>query len=52
MIYPVKNGTKSAEDSAARNKERTMKIGFDNQKYLKLQSERILERVAHFGGKL
>ena len=29
-----------------------MKIGFDNQKYLKLQSERILERVAHFGGKL
>ena len=29
-----------------------VKIGFDNQKYLTLQSERILERVEHFGGKL
>ena len=27
-------------------------IGFDNEKYLKLQSERILERVETFGGKL
>ena len=29
-----------------------MKIGFDNDKYLKMQSERILERVSHFGDKL
>ncbi|MCQ2420142.1 MAG: DUF1846 domain-containing protein [Clostridia bacterium] len=29
-----------------------VKIGFDNQKYQSLQSERILERVEHFGGKL
>lgn len=28
------------------------KIGFDNDKYLKLQSERILERINSFGGKL
>ena len=28
------------------------KIGFDNDKYLKLQSEKILERVSQFGGKL
>ncbi len=28
------------------------KIGFDNDKYLKLQSERIQERIATFGGKL
>ncbi len=28
------------------------KIGFDNQKYLDLQSRRILERVDFFGGKL
>jgi uncharacterized protein (UPF0371 family) len=28
------------------------KIGFDNDKYLKLQSERIKERIAAFGGKL
>ena len=27
-------------------------IGFDNEKYLKLQSQKILERVDHFGGKL
>ncbi len=29
-----------------------MKIGFDNNKYLKLQSERIRERIHSFGGKL
>ncbi len=28
------------------------RIGFDNDKYLKLQSERIKERIAAFGGKL
>ena len=28
------------------------KIGFDNDKYLKLQSEKILERIRFFGGKL
>ena len=28
------------------------KIGFDNEKYLALQSEKILERVQKFGGKL
>jgi len=28
------------------------KVGFDNDKYLKLQSEQIKERIAKFGGKL
>ncbi len=28
------------------------KIGFDNQKYIELQSKRILERIAQFGDKL
>ena len=28
------------------------KIGFDNEKYLSLQSERIMERISSFGGKL
>ena len=28
------------------------KQGFDNEKYLKLQSEKIKERIAAFGGKL
>ena len=28
------------------------KIGFDSEKYLKLQSEKIIERINHFGGKL
>ncbi len=27
-------------------------VGFDNEKYLKLQSEKILERIRQFGGKL
>ncbi len=31
---------------------RMQKIGFDNEKYLKLQSERIKERIENFGGKL
>lgn len=29
-----------------------MGIGFDNEKYLKIQSERIKERISHFEGKL
>jgi len=29
-----------------------MKIGFDNDKYLKIQSEHIIERIAQFGNKL
>ena len=29
-----------------------MKIGFDNDKYIKLQSEHIRERIAQFDGKL
>ena len=29
-----------------------MKIGFDNQKYLKMQSEHIKERIDKFGDKL
>lgn len=29
-----------------------MKIGFDNEKYCKIQSEHIRERIAQFGGKL
>ena len=27
-------------------------VGFDNQKYLKTQSEQIQKRIAQFGGKL
>ena len=28
------------------------RIGFDNDKYLSMQSERIRERISNFGGKL
>jgi len=28
------------------------KIGFDNDKYIELQSKKILDRISHFGGKL
>lgn len=31
---------------------RMFKIGFDNDKYLKMQSEKIRERIDYFGGKL
>ncbi len=31
---------------------KTDKIGFDNEKYLKMQSEHIKERISKFGGKL
>ena len=27
-------------------------LGFDNEKYLRIQSERIKERISHFEGKL
>ena len=27
-------------------------IGFDNEKYIKMQSEKITERISSFGGKL
>ena len=29
-----------------------MRVGFDNQKYLKMQSEHIMERIAKFDNKL
>ena len=29
-----------------------MRTGFDHQKYTRMQSEKILERIGHFGGKL
>ena len=29
-----------------------VKIGFDNNKYLQMQSQHIKERIAKFGGKL
>ena len=29
-----------------------MRKGFDNEKYLKIQSERIKERIAQFGDKM
>ena len=32
--------------------QRMKRIGFDSQKYIRLQSERIRERIAQFGGKL
>ena len=29
-----------------------MKIGFDNERYIRMQSQKILERISHFGDKL
>lgn len=36
----------------AERMEQAMKIGFDNDKYLQMQSERIIERIGHFDNKL
>ena len=33
-------------------RSKVMKIGFDNEKYLNMQSSRIRERIAQFGDKL
>ena len=41
-----------AEETRNINFVSRMKIGFDNEKYLKIQSERIKERIAQFGDKL
>ena len=37
---------------AMRKRKRTMKIGFDNDKYLAMQSEHIRERIQKFDNKL
>jgi uncharacterized protein (UPF0371 family) len=42
----------SARRAGCFKEKRMNKIGFDNEKYLQLQSRRILERVDAFGGKL
>ena len=39
-------------EKAERSQKNMLKIGFDNEKYLTLQSERIKERIGKFGGKL
>ena len=37
---------------ARKTRKVKMKIGFDNEKYLRIQSEHIRERIAQFDGKL
>ena len=32
--------------------EKMNRLGFDNQKYVTMQSEKIRERISRFGGKL
>lgn len=40
------------EKETEKEKKQHMKIGFDNEKYLKMQSEYIMERIGKFGDKL
>ena len=47
--------SRSAKNFIVHNKNtagETMQIGFDNEKYLKIQSEHIKERISQFGDKL
>ena len=45
-------GYNKTDDVNAHKGENTLKLGFDNEKYLELQAQHIRERVAQFGGKL
>ena len=45
-------GYNETDDVNAHKGENTLKLGFDNEKYLELQAQHIRERVAQFGGKL
>ena len=42
----------SSTKNVMRKGNEQMKIGFDNDKYLKMQSEHIRERISKFGNKL
>ena len=42
----------SSTKNVMRKGNEQMKIGFDNDKYLKMQSEHIRERINQFGNKL
>ncbi len=43
---------KSQTDTMDKREKNTMKIGFDNEKYLKMQSEHIRDRINQFDNKL
>ncbi len=65
-VNKIKNKNKNFKNTVEKNKimcynslvfyfnrvEGSMKIGFDNEKYLQMQSKYIQERIAQFGGKL
>ena len=51
MLHEVGEGVTINRNVKEREKKMG-KIGFDNEKYLNMQSEHIRERMAQFGGKL
>ena len=51
MLHEVDEGVTINKNVKEREKKMG-KIGFDNEKYLNMQSEHIRERMAQFGGKL
>ncbi len=50
--FPVGLGLWSGKGSEERNGQYMKAVGFDNEKYLRMQSEHIRERISKFGGKL
>ena len=50
MIMKVK--TDALRSVRQRRENKMSRVGFDNDKYIKMQSEHILERINSFGGKL
>ena len=45
-------GSKLSVSKIETKRNTHMRVGFDNQKYLKMQSEHIMERIAKFDNKL
>ena len=52
MVYFSRNGKTERTDKIDRGAKYMGSIGFDNQKYLTMQSEQIRQRIGQFGGKL
>ena len=51
MLHEVDEGV-TINKNVKERETKMGKIGFDNEKYLNMQSEHIRERMAQFGGKL
>ena len=52
MLFFAESDTIETIFDYAEERRRKMKLGYDNDKYIRTQSAHIRERIAQFGGKL